>query len=90
MPDAYTKINKPSDASYTNVNPEGKQAYNDSSVSYNDSTVYYNSINPNAYTMVAKPINADIPWDSFTVSWQSANITWDTGSGYTNIAKPTT
>ena len=51
---AYTNVAKPTNTSYTNVNTQGLQNYDDSAVSYDDSLVYYDGINPNMYTNVAK------------------------------------
>lgn len=55
MTDAYTRINKPTDATYTSVNEEGKQVYDQYDVKYDESTVYYDGVNPNAYTSVSRP-----------------------------------
>ena len=51
----YTKIPKPTSTTYTNVNPLGKQSYDESDIIYDSTTVFYDGVNVNAYTKVAKP-----------------------------------
>ena len=54
MPTTYTNITKPSGTSYTNINPVGKQQY-DEVIDYDDSNTNYDGTDANLYTNVAKP-----------------------------------
>lgn len=53
--DAYTRILKPTGTPYLNVNTQGKEQYDQSTILYDQSTVLYDSVNNAAYTQVAKP-----------------------------------
>lgn len=52
---AYTKVPKPTGLNYTNVNPSGKQQYDQANITYDDVNTFYDGINPGMYTNVAKP-----------------------------------
>jgi len=52
---AWTTVAKPGAQTYTNSNPVGKEQYDQSSLTYDDANTYYDGVNPNQYTMVAKP-----------------------------------
>lgn len=56
MPDPYTYIAKPTGSSYTYVNFEGKQTYDQAELTYDDPNVFYDSYNPNVWTDVTKPV----------------------------------
>ena len=58
MPDPYSYIDKPTDATYTGVYASGRQIYDDPLVSYDDSAVYYDGVDENAYTNLSKPIDS--------------------------------
>ena len=51
----WTKVSKPSNASYTNVNPVGKEQYDQSNILYDDPSIFYDGANFGAYTSVGKP-----------------------------------
>lgn len=52
---AWTKVNKPNTQTYTNVNPQGKEQYDQSSIRYDDSSVFYDGVNIAQWSGVAKP-----------------------------------
>jgi len=52
----WIKVPKPTGTVYTNVNPLGKQQYDDPGVMYDDPNTYYDSVNMNQYTKVTKPV----------------------------------
>lgn len=52
---AWTNVPKPTGANYTKVTLQGKQSYDDATVTYDQASVYYDSVNPTAWTDVAKP-----------------------------------
>jgi len=54
----YTNIAKPTGASYTNVEPVGKEPYDDSDITYDDANVFYDGVNEAAYTNIAKPVGS--------------------------------
>lgn len=98
MPDAYTYIAKPIDATYTRVNSPGRQTYDDALISYDDSSVFYDSVDYNAYTNIPKPTSSS---NSFTFTrgmtlglmiplTNAIPKTVSGGDDYTYINKPTT
>lgn len=58
MPDPYTYVSKPTSSLYSAVYYEGKQIYDQSDIAYDESSIYYDSVNPVAYTSVAKPTSS--------------------------------
>lgn len=56
--DPYTYVAKPVSSTYTFVNFEGKEMYDQFDLTYDDSGTFYDGYNPNAYTYVAKPTNS--------------------------------
>lgn len=51
----WTKVNKPSAQTYTNVNGQGKEQYDQIDVLYDDPIVFYDGSNPNQWTDIPKP-----------------------------------
>lgn len=51
----YTDITKPSGTSYTNLNPVGKEQYDQPSIAYDDSTIFYDGTNQSQWTDLNKP-----------------------------------
>ena len=51
----YTNVNKPSGASYTNLNSQGKEQYDQATIEYDDANVFYDGYNQSQYTSVTKP-----------------------------------
>lgn len=51
----YTNVPKPTTPTYTNQNSQGKEQYDQTTLSYDDSGTYYDGYNPAQYTNVAKP-----------------------------------
>jgi glutaredoxin len=58
MPDLYTYIQKPTDATYEYSNPQGKEHYDQASITYDDPQVFYDGINQSAYTDIIKPTSS--------------------------------
>lgn len=83
----YTKVNKPTGTTYTNVNAVGKQQYDQSDVYYDDTTTFYDGINYSAYTSVSKPTTS-ITWALATETWANYNHQWGVPEYY-KVAKPT-
>lgn len=52
---AYTLIPKPTGRNYTNLNPAGKEQYDQASLTYDDANTYYDGVNTSQYTKIAKP-----------------------------------
>lgn len=52
----WTGVFKPSESTYINVNPQGKEQYDEANIQYDESTVFYDGLNPNQWTDVAKPV----------------------------------
>jgi hypothetical protein len=55
MPSAYTNISKPTGANYIDVNPQGREQYDDWVIAYDDTGIYYDGTDENAYTSISKP-----------------------------------
>lgn len=51
----YTKITKPTNTSYTNLNSMGKEQYDQANLQYDDSGTFYDGVNQGLYTNVTKP-----------------------------------
>ena len=51
----YTNIAKPSGATYTQVNPVGRETYDDPTVTFDSSAIFYDGINQSLYTNISKP-----------------------------------
>ena len=82
----YTNVAKPTSNVYTNLNPVGKEQYDDSGITYSSSTVFYDGVNQTAYTNLSKPTTIHT-WNSLTQSWSSFANQWQSPS-YTPVAKP--
>ena len=54
----YTNVNKPTGASYSNVNPVGKQNYDDATTTYDSSITFYDGIESGVYTNIGKPVGS--------------------------------
>lgn len=54
----YTNIPKPTGASYSSVNPEGRYVWDDAGIFWDDSGVYWDGNTPATYTLVAKPTSS--------------------------------
>lgn len=66
---------------YTNVNPQGKQTYDQSDITYNDANVFYDSIDFNAYTYVETPsvawnISRASLYNTYSVVAQASRPEW--------------
>ena len=53
---AWTPIAKPIGPTYTNVNPMGREQYDQANILYDDPNVFYDGVNPNQWTDVSKPV----------------------------------
>lgn len=53
----YTNIPKPGAQTYTSINTQGKQQYDQTDILYDSAMVFYDSINTGAYTNVSKPVS---------------------------------
>lgn len=51
----YVKIAKPTGTTYTNLNPQGKEQYDQASLTYDDPNTYYDGTIMGQYTKIAKP-----------------------------------
>ena len=52
---SWTKIAKPTTSGYTNINPQGKEQFDQVDVTYDSATVYYDGVNHSAWTKITKP-----------------------------------
>lgn len=51
---AWTTVSKPSAQTYSNVNPSGREQYDDPEILFDDPDTYYDGINPNMWTDVSR------------------------------------
>ena len=51
----WNNIAKPTGTAYTNVNPVGKQQYDQSSIEYDDVNVFYDGVNQSLWNNITKP-----------------------------------
>lgn len=51
----YTNVSKPTGATYTNVNPVGKQNFDDINTIYDALTTTYDGTESGVYTNISKP-----------------------------------
>lgn len=92
MADAYTRVSKPSNSTYTNVYALGKEAWDDPSVAWDDAVTHWNGGDGSGYTIVAKPTdNRQILRGMITglMIPLTYNQTSTPGDRYTRVAKPT-
>lgn len=52
---AWINVSKPGAQSYTNLNPQGREQYDQASIEYDDINVFYDGTNPSQWTDVSKP-----------------------------------
>ena len=58
MPDPYTYVGKPTGTPYSTVNPQGKETYDQATITFDDPNVFYDGVNEAAYTNVSKPTSS--------------------------------
>lgn len=51
----YTKIAKPSGTNYTQVNPMGREGFDDANILFDDPNVFFDGYNVSQYTKINKP-----------------------------------
>ncbi len=52
---AWNNVPKPGAQAYTNLNPVGKEQYDQFDIMYDDPNVFYDGVNPLQWSNVAKP-----------------------------------
>lgn len=56
----YTNVAKPTGASYTNINPQGREGFDDPSVDFDSSTTFFDGGgSSSAWTNVSKPTGSN-------------------------------
>lgn len=54
----YTNVPKPTSSVYSNVNPVGKQTFDDANTAYDSSVTPYDGVDMGAWTNVSKPVSS--------------------------------
>ena len=83
---SWTNVAKPTGTTYTNVNPQGKEQYDQSDVIYDSATTYYDGVNTNQWTDVSKP-SYSLTWNQLPIAWKNYNNTWGSPT-WTSVNKP--
>lgn len=52
---AWSNVSKPNTSNYMNVNPQGKEQYDQSDITYDSAITFYDGVNMAAWTDVNKP-----------------------------------
>lgn len=55
MTNAWTNIPKPTDATYTNINVQGREQYDQANLTYDDANTFYDGVDMAAWVNVNKP-----------------------------------
>lgn len=55
---SWTTIAKPTGTNYTNLNPVGKEQYDQASITYDDAGIFYDGVNYAAWTDILKPVGS--------------------------------
>ena len=54
----WINVSKPSTLGWTSTNPQGKEQYDQASLTYDDAGAFYDGINPNQWSDVSKPVSS--------------------------------
>lgn len=74
----WTNVSKPGAQTYTNLNPMGKEQYDQPDLTYDSSSTFYDGVNPDMWTGVARVPDA---WDiSKAVLTKTFDFTGQTGT----------
>lgn len=52
---AWVNVAKPTSSTWTSLNPQGREQYDQADITYDDADVYYDGVNPTQWTNVSKP-----------------------------------
>lgn len=52
---SWVNVAKPGASTWTDEHPQGKEQYDESTITYDDASVYYDGVNPNQWSTVSKP-----------------------------------
>lgn len=55
---AWSNIPKPSVSGWNQVNPQGRENYDQADIDYDSASTYYDGINPNLWSEVNKPVSS--------------------------------
>ena len=55
---SWISVAKPTSSVWTTVNPQGREQYDQGSLTYDDTNTFYDGINQTAYTNVSKPVSS--------------------------------
>lgn len=83
---AWTNVNKPTTPTWTYLNPQGREQYDESTIEYDDANVFYDGVNPNQWTDIAKPTYS-LTWNDLPIAWNSYPNPWQSPT-WTQVSKP--
>lgn len=52
---SWNNVSKPIGPTYTNLNPIGKQQYDQADIEYDSADTFYDGLDPNQWTDISKP-----------------------------------
>lgn len=88
---AWTNVAKPGAQNWIDSHPQGKEQYDESTVTYDSTDTFYDGVNPGQWTNVAKPsgrvlVQAGMATGLIMPPTSSREVTIDS---WTRVAKPT-
>lgn len=87
----WTPVLKPTDATYTRTNVQGREQYDQSSITYDDPGIFYDGVDMAAWTDIAKPT---LPITRVGISAglliPLTIVSSTVGTDWTSVNKPTT
>lgn len=95
MTNVWTFIPKPTGTPYINVNPQGKEQYDQANISYDEQSVFYDGINTTAWTSVPKPASGAVSFaagigNGLLIPLTHSSVITIPDTSWTKVPKPIT
>lgn len=89
----WTTVPKPTTPVWDNINVQGKEQYDQASITYDDANVFYDGYNPTQWTDVPKPTGSGVLKAGMATGLimpPTYSTSRQTNSQWTKVSKPTT